>query len=525
MNRTSRLPRAIVAAACTAVVAVTTIGCSSDSQKTLADTVKIAISEQITSMNPYTNVGATVAKFAYDSLVNVTTEGEVVSGIAGTWDATSESATFTLQENVECSDGSMLTASDVAAALSYASDPENQLESPRVILPSVPFSAEGDDTARTVTVTMSQPYSFILRTVGLLPIVCAAGLADPESLATTSAGTGPYVFNSSSSSGPYEFTIREGYSWGPDGASTSADGMPAKVEISVIPDESTMANLLVAGEVNIGTVSGSDRARLAAAKLLDVPVPVASGLTFFNQAPGRALENAELRKGLVEALDRQALANVVEGGQGTPGTGLRAVNAVCHADLADEHLPSGDPVATLNKGGWNMVDGKLEKDGKPLSLQIIHLSSFAQFGSAAELMADNWKGLGVTVDIRSQDTNGFINSLYETGDWDVMVGSNAMSLPSSLVPLFSGATPPDGINFSHVNNADYTALVSQALTKEGETSCSDWQSAAAALMKAASVLPVADGSAHYWGHDTEFALTDSGANAPTIDPTSIRLLG
>lgn len=522
MKRNSRRARAALAAASALAVVASAVSCGNDSGSQ-GGTAKVAVSDQIPSLDPYTTLGFTVAKYAYDSLVNVTADGDVVSGLAAEWHATANSATFTLRPNVTCSDGTKLTAKHVAAVLTYASDPKNQLEAPPVILPSIPFTVTGDDATRTVKISMPKPYSFVLRTVGLLPIICPKGLKDPKSLAKTTDGTGPYKLASYSSAGPYVFSARKGYAWGPDGASTSADGLPSKIEISVVAEESTAANLLLTGGLSIATVSGSDRTRLAAADLHDVPLPLASGLTFFNQAKGRPLENAALRTGLVEALDRQEVANVVVGGKGTPGTDLRATNAVCHADVAGANLPNGDAMATLRAAGWTKVGGKLEKAGRQVSIRILHLSSLAELGSAAELMASTWQKLGIKVDILSQDANGFTNTLYQTGDWDVMVGSNAISLPSTIVPLFSGSTPPKGLNFSHVNNAEYARHVAQALTKQDTASCPHWQQASAALLKAADVLPVADGAAHYWGKDATFSLIESGANAPTIDPTSIRL--
>ncbi len=518
----------VVACVCAAAV-VSFAACGgpggSDSEATLIDggTARVGLTSPVSNFDPYSLDGFGVAKYAYDSLVNITIDGDIVSGLATEWDSTATSATFTLRPDVTCSDGSTLTATDVADAITYASDPANQLQAAQLLLPSVPFTVEGDDDTSTVEVVMSEPYSFSVRTVGLLPIVCPSGLADPESLTSTTHGTGPYELADYSSAGPYELTVRDGYAWGPDGASTDEPGVPAKVVISVVPSEATKANLLTAGDLEIAVVAGPDQARLDAAGLFSAPIPTVAGITYFNQAAGRPLADTALRTALIEALDRQALANVAVGGEGKPATALGPANAVCHADIVDANLPEGDALDTLAAAGWSQAGGRLEKDGDQLSIRVLTLSSDTQLMAVAELMGKMWADLGIDIEMLAQDATSFTSTLYETGNWDVLVGASSISLPTTLIPVLSGPPPPDGTNFSHIENDEYSSAVSEALTKEDTDSCPFWQQADAALLQAADILPIAESSTYYWGQNVRFALTATGANSPAVDPSSIRL--
>ncbi|MFJ3788343.1 ABC transporter substrate-binding protein [Kitasatospora sp. NPDC090091] len=520
------LPVALAATLTASAVALSGCGGVATSSTTtpLVDhgTVRIAESGETPSFDPYSTFGASQARYAYDSLVNVDPDGTVVSGLASSWQATATTATFTLRPDVTCSDGTPLTVSAVARALDYAGDPAHQLAGARTVLPNVPFTASADDRAGTVSATTTAPFPFLTRTLGLLPIVCPAGLDRPEALDRATRGTGPYVLTRYSPGGPYEFTVREGYTWGPAGATTAAPGLPARIVLSVVPQASTAANLLLTGGVHIASVNGPDRVRLAGHGLATTDVATVVGLTFFNQRPGRPLADPALRRALVSALDRQGLANVAVGGTGRPATDFGAEGAVCHADLAAANLPAQDAAEALRAAGWTRgPDGRLTRDGAALRLRLITSPDLGPtLPPAAELMARTWTALGADVTLVTESLPALVNAMYRTGDFDVVAGSTpGFALPAGFVPFFSGPTPAQGLNFAGVSNSEYDALVAQALREPDTAGCGTWNRAAAALLRSADALPIADGRSTVYGYRTTFATTFGGQ----LVPTSIRL--
>ncbi|MFJ6215689.1 ABC transporter substrate-binding protein [Streptomyces sp. NPDC092296] len=485
-------------------------------------TVRIAASAETPSFDPYSAFGAAQAGYAYDSLVNVAADGTLVSGLASSWQATTTTATFTLRPGVTCSDGTPLTASAVTRALTYAGDPANQLAGAQAVLPTVPFTASADDPTGTVSVTTTAPFPFLTRTLGLLPIVCPAGLDHPRSLDRTTQGTGPYVLTRYTPGGPYEFTVRDGYTWGPAGATTAEPGLPAHLVVSVVPRASTAANLLITGGVDIANVDGPDRARLTGRGLATTDVATVVGLTFFNQRPGRPLADPALRRALVSALHRQGLANVAVGGTGRPATDFGADGAVCHADLAAANLPAPDAAKALRGAGWTRAGGgPLAKDGRPLRLRLITSADLGRtLPSVAELMARTWTSLGADVRLVTESLPALVNAMYRTGDFDVVVGTSpGFALPVGFVPFFSGPTPARGLNFAGVANPEYDALVTRALREADTAGCDTWNRAAAALLRSADALPIADGRSTVYGYRTTFTTTFGGR----LVPTSIRL--
>ncbi|MFJ9442296.1 ABC transporter substrate-binding protein [Kitasatospora sp. NPDC101235] len=485
-------------------------------------TVRIAAASETPSFNPYSAFGASQSRYAYDSLVNLAPDGTVVSGLASSWQATTTTATFTLRPGITCADGTPLTASAVARALTYAGDPANQLAGARTVLPNVPFTAGADDRTGTVSATSAAPFPFLTRTLGLLPIVCPAGLDRPQSLDRATQGTGPYVLTRYTPGGPYEFTVRDGYTWGPSGATTAEPGLPAHIVIPVVPQASTAANLLLSGGVEIANVNGPDRARLTGHGLAATDVATVVGLTFFNQRPGRALADPALRRALVSALDRRGLANVAVGGTGRPATDFGAEGAVCHADLATANLPAQDAAEALRAAGWTRsTDGRLTKDGRALRLRLITSPDVGPtLPSVAELMARDWTALGAKVDLVTESLPALVNAMYRSGDFDVVVGTSpGFALPVGFIPFFSGPTPAQGLNFAGVTNPEYDALVAQALGETDTSGCGTWNRAAAALFRSADALPIADGRSTVYGYRTTFATTFGGQ----LIPTSIRL--
>jgi peptide/nickel transport system substrate-binding protein len=482
---------------------------------------------EIHSFNPYSDFDAAfIAPFAYDSLVNVDASGQVVSGLAKSWTATTTTATFTLNSGITCTDGSTLKASDVANAINQAKDPKNNFGPPQQILPTVPFTVTGDDAAGVVTVKMSSSFSFITRSIGILPIVCPRGLADIKSLDHATDGTGPYALTDYKAGGPYTMTLRPKYAWGPNGAKADVRGQPAKIVLTDVPSPSTAANLLLTGAINAAIVSGADTARLNARGLYKVDINTVLGLTSFNQRPGRILADPKLRTALIEAVDRQKTGEVAVGGGKVDLAGdVKAKGTACYADAATGNLPAYDPAAAkrlLDSDGWKIGPGGIrQKGGKPLHLTLITPpDQAATLPATSEYMAQEWKSIGVDAKVVTVTENALVADLYQTGNWDIFVNATPNEpLPSQLIPFFSGTVPPKGVNFAGIDNPDYVRLTGKALHLAGDASCPVWLQAVGALFKAANVLVIANGGMPYYGYKATFTL----GNNFNLMPTTIRL--
>ncbi|WP_265736785.1 ABC transporter substrate-binding protein [Actinacidiphila yeochonensis] len=295
----------------------------------------------------------------------------------------------------------------------------------------------------------------------------------------------------------------------------------------MVPEESTAANLLLTGGLDIAEVAGPDRARLSGRGLYEAAVPTVVGLSFFNEAPGRPLGDQVVREALVGVLDRAGLADVAVGGDGTPAGHLTARGTVCHSDLRLPRLTRAAALARLRKAGWRRAaDGRLRRagDGRQLRLRVLSSpASGSTLPAVAELMAVTWQALGVRTDLVSESLPALVRAMYEDGDFDVVMGSApGPPVPAQLVPFFSGPPPPAGLNFAHIRDPRYADLARQAVRRPDTAGCPLWNRAAQAVLRHADALPVADGSEVLYGHAVRFDVGDGGRLMPASIRTTAR---
>jgi peptide/nickel transport system substrate-binding protein len=438
----------------------------------------------------------TAAHLAYDTLIYQDTDGKFISGLADSWEVTGTSVTFTLHKGVTCSDGSTLTATDVKANIDYIEDANNKSPLLGVLL-SPGLTTTANDSVGTVTVKSPTPDAFLLNNFASIFIVCKAGLADHKALAQKTIGTGPWVLSEAASNDHYTYTLNPDYAWAPGGGPMTGAGIPAQVNLRVIPNQSTAANLLLSGEVNMGAVTGSDEDRLSSAGLKALGTPAAMGETFFNQDKGRPGTDPQVRQALIAASDINQLMTVATSGKGVLSTGLVTVTPKpCQGDTVTGNLPAynvDNAKSILDAAGWTVgSDGIRVKDGKKLSIKFIYPQAGGDsVAAAAELLAEEWKAVGVEVKPSVITATQLNDVLFSSGDWDAGWVPVGVGLPSQLVGFLSGPSPVT--NFAHLNNATYTADSTKAAgTGDVTAACDLWNAGEVALIKAVDVAPMFD---------------------------------
>ncbi|WP_328992799.1 ABC transporter substrate-binding protein [Kribbella sp. NBC_01245] len=468
------------------------------------------------------SVTRAVDRFLYGRLLEVQEDGSVIAGLAGKWSGDTTNATFTLREGVTCADGTPLTAGDVAANVNFIGDPANK--SPLTGLWVQPGTkAVADEATRTITVKSGAPSAFLLLNVGTLPIACGPGLKDRKLLAKGDAGTGMFTMTEIVPNDHYTLTRRKDFKWGPGDWDPNQQGLPDKVVFKIIPNETTSVNLLLSGGLNATSVLGPDQERLSAQKLFHSDLAVPLGQLYFNQAPGRPAKDQAVRRALTQALDLGKVGKVLTNGKGTPATGLVTIAPnPCRGDHVTGNLPTFDAAAAktaFDSAGWIAgADGIRAKDGKKLALTLIYGTQGGPTATAAaELIQQQWKALGVEATLKAVDSTGLNEVLFSTGAWDASIAPVSISLPSQFVPFASGAVPPKGVNFAHIDNKGYIDGVGRAGRKPGVEGCADWTAAEVSLFKSVDVVPFVNATLPYFGKGAEFKADDG------VDPASIRM--
>src|SRR3954447_3778067 len=299
-------------------------------------TFSTALSSDPGNLDPQMAAGSalfTMSQLAYDSLVSVNADsGAIESQLASDWKVDGTKVTFTLADGVTCADGTALTPTVVANNIAFVGDPKNQSPFLGTFLP-VGATAKADDAAGTVTLKLAAPAPFVLNGLASLPIVCQAGLDDRKSLRQGTAGTGPYELTDAKPGESYTYQVHDGYTWGPKGATTATQGMPATIVMKIVQNETTSANLLLSGDLNAAQIIGPDAERLDKAGLFTAETPALLGEQWYNHAEGRATSDPDVRMALTQALDLSELQNVLTSGKGTPATTLTTLEpTACPGD-------------------------------------------------------------------------------------------------------------------------------------------------------------------------------------------------
>jgi peptide/nickel transport system substrate-binding protein len=491
-------------------------------------TFTLGLSSDPGSLDPQMGAGTslfTVTQFAYDPLVSVDRKtGEIQSGLATKWEVDNTTVTLTLADGITCADGATLTATDVADNLNFVVDPNNKSPFLGTFIPAG-ATAAADDAAGTVTITLAQPAPFVLNGLASVPIVCPSGMTDRAKLATATAGTGPYELTEAAPGDHYTYKIRDGYTWGPDGATSATKGLPDTVVFKVVANETTAANLVLSGGLTAAQITGPDATRLEKAGLFTAKTPVIVGEQWYNHAVGRVTSDPKVRMALTQALDLDQLQKVLTSGHGAAATTLTEIEpTACPGDSVSPALPAHDVKkanALLDEAGWTTrgSDGTRTKDGTPLALTFLYQNNNGSGGdAAAELAVRQWQAVGVHATARSQNETTLTGTIFGAGDWDAAWVSVNLNSPDQIAPFLSGPAAPQGTNFAAISDPAYDSAVQAAMATSGKDGCDKWLAAESGLIATASVVPFASNIARTFGNGAKFETPGQ------LIPTSIRML-
>jgi peptide/nickel transport system substrate-binding protein len=343
-----------------------------------------------------------LATLTYAGLMGIGGDGKLVPVLAESYTMSDDGKTytFTLRANAKFTDGSPVTASDVAFTVQKAQDPG--LKSPEYANWSGVNVSAVD--ARTVQFTLSKPYAPFLElmTLGILPSRLWQNIGNSEfpfsALETSPVGSGPFKIASVSrnASGLIQSAslVENPY---------YALGRPylSAIQFRFYANAEDLTSALSSGAIESAYGIPKDGA-------LTAPYARVFGV-FFNPSDTPVYARAEVRKALSLAIDRSDIISNVLGGYATPimgpvppGEGVEQVP-----------VPLGNVANAANvleAAGWT-YDGNARawintKAKQTLSTVTIRTSNVPELKNVATEVKSDWEALGIQVDIE----------LYEPGD-------------------------------------------------------------------------------------------------------------
>jgi peptide/nickel transport system substrate-binding protein len=476
-------------------------------------TVKVRSIDDLDTFDPATtgaeNMSVQAIELTYDRLVYLTPDGQVKPYLATKWTTTPNSVTFTIADGPTCSDGTPITPKVVADSLKYSlATSTNGPYLQYSLGPAKLRSITADDAARTVTVTLSKPYNALLTSFATAfpaSIICPAGLKNPKGLGAEPSGSGPYVYDKAKSErgSTYVFTLRPDYDWGPEGWTAKKAGIPETVIDRVVTDETTGANLLTTGEVDVAPVAGINVRRVDANPnnytFKTSSLQMGSWGAIMNQSKGRVGADAAVRHAVFLALDSKSMVKAAFADQGVAFDTMTTPNMQCYnAALGSAAVPFDVAQAktVLQQAGYTAgSDGTMTKDGKPLKLDIVMWNTTNQLG---DYIQQALQEVGIAATVKNTDINTWINALFTTKNYDLSVYAYYSAFPNPVI------IPAQDSSLS-IDDPKYFALANAAEEAAGDAQCPAWDTALNQAQKHFDVKPMGVARNTWFGRSWKFS--------------------
>jgi peptide/nickel transport system substrate-binding protein len=384
----------------------------------------------------------------YDQLLRRDpTTNKPVPWIATKWTQTNpDSWKFTLRNNVKFTDGTPLTAADVAFSINRILD--KSLNSAQY----ANFSMISQATAQGSTTLIIQTHSPSPTLVSFLTTLSIVSKAYVDKngaaiLNKAPMGSGPYKFESAQA-GAQVTLIRNGDYW---------HGKPtiAKVIFRAVPNEATRVADIRSGLADLATALSPDDATqlksAAGSTVLTVPTEFATYVLLNTIGSGSPADSAKVRQAIEHAIDRDSLMKSLLAGYAKP------INAVVSPPVFG--YPAGEKAISYSP---SLAKKLLKESGTPHPV-LNFLTQPAYNQQVVQAIQSELQAVGFTVNIHLVDSATFNSSLQSPnktwGDAAMLSWScGCLDADGTLSPMFH-----TGGGWSSYANPTVDALIDRLL--------------------------------------------------------------
>ena len=453
--------------------------------------------------------GGNMLLHSFECLLAVDQNGQLAPGQAESWETSEDGLTWTfhLRDGLKWSDGSDLTANDFVYSWKRVCDPMVAAPYAETVLSMVEGydkAIEGDLDAlqvaatdnNTLVVTLSAPCSYFGRLAAfatLSPVQQATVEANGDAWATkaeTYISNGPF-YVSDWVPGSYIMMTKNPYYWNAD--AIKLDG----IKWNLIEDSNAAYSAYQTGEVlMIKDVPTEEIPSLK--ENADFYVDPIIGTYYLSMNIDREpFNNADVRKALSLAIDRDYVANTLMQGTYSPAGNLMGPGWIDtdgkqfkdNANGGKEYIDTTNYEADLEEAKQLLADaGYPNGEGFPT---ITYSTNDAGYHKVvAEYLQQAWAELGIDLQVDIVEWASF-TPMRRNGDYDVArngwVGD--YSDPSNMLDLFYST---NGNNDGKFNNADYDAAMELSRTTlDAAERSTALHNAEDVLMEEAGCIPVA----------------------------------
>lgn len=455
---------ALLAAAALMSFALAGCGGSSSGSKTAKDTLTVGVTNFADSLEPTDNYfGWQVMRYGIgECLVHFNDKMNAEPWIAESWKVSDDKMSWTFKiRDIKFSNGKPVTGEAVKKSIerTFAKAPRA-----KAMFELDHITADGQN----VTIYTKKPVSTLPGMLGdpLFIIVDTDSDGKVDFAKQGPVCTGPYMVKSFSKA-KTELDANPNY----------YDKVPfAHAQINTIDDPNTRAMALQKGEIDVAVNIAPGDMQLFQDKnkfTISTISSIRDVLARLNVANGKPLADKNVRKALLQSLDRDTYCKVLLKDTFTPGGPLLPPSLDYGFDKLKAEYPDNYNVENAKKlladAGWKDTDGDgyVDKDGKNLELDFVYYSGRAELPLFAEATQSDAKKVGIKVNLKNVDYN-VLDGIGTRGEYDMLI-SNILTEqagdPEVFVNMYwktnvNGSNPQNGSGYS---NPEYDALSDQLI--------------------------------------------------------------
>lgn len=432
-----------------------------------------AVLGPVTTLNPiFANTSAeeSASSLLFSRLLTYDESGHLNYDLAQSMTLSTDQKTYTikLRPDAKWQDGIYVRAKDVVFTVNLLKNPATRAT----------ITGWNDITATavddlTVQFTLPDVYAAFPHALNFLPILPEHILRDvapselrENSFSTKPVGSGPFIFRFIQ-----DVDSADGRSIINLGKNTAYyRGAPKldRFQLHVYANSDEIIHAITTSEVNAATdLSIADTTKIKSNRYSVESKPINAGVyALFNTTVG-VMSDKTVRQALQMGTDTAAVRSAV--GQNIPEIHLPFVTGQVTGDVPSEVVYNkAGAEALLDQAGWKLDGTVRKKDGNLLRLTVVTTKN-GDFEKALSNMAQQWRGLGITVTTSIVDptdqSQNVVKNILQPRSYDVLLYQLTIGGDPDVYAYWNSSQASNGFNFSNYSNAISDDALASARTR------------------------------------------------------------
>lgn len=334
--------------------------------------------------------------------------------IAESWDINADSTeyVFHLRDGVTFSDGTPLDAAAVARNFdTFGLGDKERAHTKSEVFNNYSGSEVLDPL--TVKFTFNAPSPGFLQGTSVI----GSGIVSPETLdhnfndlgdATRIVGSGPFVVESETLGSEINLKAREDYNWAPPSLEHQGRAYLDGIKIIVTFEDGVRIGALLSEQADfIRQVQAYDEPQITRAGF-ELYAPSTRGVnnSIVFRPDNPLVADLKVRQALLHATNSADIISTLFSANYPQATSIIPTSSGGYVDLSDKlNFDPALAAQLLDEAGWTLgANGVRQKDGQRLELAVYESLNYAQSRSTLQLVSQQWKDVGVVLNVLAGDT-------------------------------------------------------------------------------------------------------------------------